>query len=86
MAERQLTFREALREALREEMSRDERVFLMGISMQFNIVNHVVDGLSEEFGADRCISTPIEELAKEGIQAEVIDLRTLIPFDQQICV
>jgi pyruvate/2-oxoglutarate/acetoin dehydrogenase E1 component len=80
MAERQLGFREALREALREEMRRDERVFLMGISMQFNIVNHVVDGLSEEFGADRCISTPIVEAGFTGaaIGAALTGMRPVV--------
>ena len=66
MSERQCTFREALREALREEMRRDERVFLMGISMRYNIVNHVVDGLYDEFGPERCISTPIVEAGFTG--------------------
>jgi pyruvate/2-oxoglutarate/acetoin dehydrogenase E1 component len=45
MSERQLTFREAIREALREEMKRDKRIFLIGIDMEnVNIINHVVDG------------------------------------------
>jgi acetoin:2,6-dichlorophenolindophenol oxidoreductase subunit beta len=66
MAERQLSFREAIREALREEMLRDERVFLIGIDMHHNIINHVVDGLSREFGTKRCISTPIVEAGFTG--------------------
>src|SRR5512135_423025 len=80
MAERQLSFREAVREALREEMRRDERVFLMGISMQFNIVNHVVDGLFEEFGAERCISTPIVEAGFTGaaIGADLTGMRPVV--------
>ena len=80
MAERQLSFREAVREALREEMRRDERVFLMGISMQFNIVNHVVDGLFEEFGAERCISTPIVEAGFTGaaIGAALTGMRPVV--------
>ena len=80
MAERQLTYREAVREALREEMRRDERVFLMGISMQYNIVNHVVDGLFEEFGAERCISTPIVEAGFTGaaIGAALTGMRPVV--------
>lgn len=80
ISERQLTFREALREALREEMKRDERVFLMGISMQFNIVNHVVDGLYDEFGAGRCISTPIVEAGFTGaaIGAALTGMRPVV--------
>ena len=67
MSERQLTFREAIREALREEMKRDERIFLIGIDMQnVNIINHVVDGLYQEFGPERMISTPIVEAGFTG--------------------
>ncbi len=66
MAGRELTLREAVREALREEMRRDERVFLIGIDMHRNIINHVVDGLYEEFGEGRCISTPIVEAGFTG--------------------
>ena len=80
MAERQLTFREAIREALREEMRRDERVFLMGISQQYNIVNHVVDGLYDEFGPERCISTPIVEAGFTGaaIGAALTGMRPVV--------
>ena len=80
MAERQLTFREAVREALREEMRRDERVFLMGISQQYNIVNHVVDGLYDEFGPERCISTPIVEAGFTGaaIGAALTGMRPVV--------
>ena len=62
----ELTFREAVRQALREEMRRDDRVFLIGIDMHRNIVNHVVDGLHEEFGERRCIPTPIVEAGFTG--------------------
>ena len=67
MSERQLTFREAIREALREEMKRDKRIFIIGIDMEnVNIINHVVDGLRDEFGAERMISTPIVEAGFTG--------------------
>ena len=80
MAERQLTFREAVREALREEMRRDERVFLIGISQRFNVVNHVVDGLYDEFGPERCISTPIVEAGFTGaaIGAALTGMRPVV--------
>ena len=80
MAERQLTFREAVREALREEMRRDERVFLMGISQRYNVVNHVVDGLYDEFGPERCISTPIVEAGFTGaaIGAALTGMRPVV--------
>lgn len=80
MAERQLTFREALREALREEMNRDERVFLIGIDMDLNIINHVVDGLAKEFGEERCISTPIVEagFTGAGLGAALTGMRPVV--------
>lgn len=80
MAARQLTFREALREALREEMMRDERVFLIGIDMGVNIINHVVDGLAGEFGEERCISTPIVEagFTGAGIGAALTGMRPVV--------
>lgn len=64
MAERQLSYREAIAEALREEMRRDEKVFVMGedvgvIGGAFGATK----GLYEEFGEDRIWDTPISETA-----------------------
>lgn len=63
MATRQITYREAVNEALREEMRRDERVFLLGedIADPHGGAYGVTPGLSTEFGEDRVIQTPISE-------------------------
>jgi len=60
---RQITFREALREAMSEEMRRDENVFLMGEEVaEYNGAYKVSQGMLEEFGPKRIIDTPISEL------------------------
>jgi len=68
---RRLTIVEALREALREEMRRDERVILLGedigIKGGFGGAFTVTLGLSEEFGSQRVLDTPISEAAIAGI-------------------
>jgi pyruvate dehydrogenase E1 component beta subunit len=68
---RRLTIVEALREALREEMRRDERVILLGedigIKGGFGGAFTVTLGLSEEFGSHRVLDTPISEAAIAGI-------------------
>ncbi len=59
---RRMTYREALRLAMREELSRDEHVFLMGEEVGvFNGSYKVSDGLLDEFGPDRVRDTPISE-------------------------
>jgi acetoin:2,6-dichlorophenolindophenol oxidoreductase subunit beta len=68
---RQLTMVEALREALREEMLRDERVVLLGedigVEGGFGGAFTVTLGLSEEFGHRRVMDTPISEAAIAGV-------------------
>lgn len=68
---RQLTYAEALREALREEMRRDETVFLIGedigIKGGFGGPFGVTLGLTEEFGSERVRNTPISESAIVGV-------------------
>jgi pyruvate dehydrogenase E1 component beta subunit len=60
---RSIAFREALREAMSEEMRRDERVFLMGEEVaEYNGAYKVSQGMLAEFGAKRIIDTPITEL------------------------
>jgi pyruvate dehydrogenase E1 component beta subunit len=60
---RQIAFREALREAMSEEMRRDDRVFLMGEEVaEYNGAYKVSQHMLEEFGAKRVIDTPISEL------------------------
>ena len=57
-----MTVREALRLALREELERDERVFLLGEEVGlFDGAYRVTEGLMEDFGADRVRDTPISE-------------------------
>jgi pyruvate dehydrogenase E1 component beta subunit len=60
---REIAFREALREAMNEEMRRDETVFLMGEEVaEYNGAYKVSQGMLEEFGERRVIDTPISEL------------------------
>lgn len=65
---RQIAFREALREAMNEEMRRDERVFLMGEEVaEYNGAYKVSQGMLAEFGPKRVIDTPISELGFTGV-------------------
>ncbi|WP_345070706.1 pyruvate dehydrogenase complex E1 component subunit beta [Hymenobacter fastidiosus] len=65
---RTIQFREALREALNEEMRRDPRVFLMGEEVgEYNGAYKVSQGMLDEFGPERVIDTPIAELGFAGI-------------------
>lgn len=68
MANRIIQFREALREAMSEEMRRDERVFLMGEEVaEYNGAYKVSQGMLTEFGPKRVIDTPISELGFTGV-------------------
>jgi pyruvate dehydrogenase E1 component beta subunit len=68
MAEKNLPMREALRQALREEMLRDERVFVMGEEVgAWQGTHRVTQGLLDEFGARRVKDTPISEMAIAGV-------------------
>lgn len=83
MAMREIAFREALREAMNEEMRRDERVFLMGEEVaEYNGAYKVSLGMLEEFGPRRVIDTPISELgfAGIGVGAAMNGLRPIIEF------
>ena len=78
-----LTYRDALNHALREEMQRDDRVFLMGEEVaQYNGAYKVSKGLLDEFGAMRVVDTPIAELgfAGIGVGAAMVGLRPIIEF------
>lgn len=80
---REIQFREALREAMVEEMRRDERVFLMGEEVaEYNGAYKVSQGMLDEFGARRVIDTPIAELgfAGIGVGAAMNGLRPIIEF------
>jgi pyruvate/2-oxoglutarate/acetoin dehydrogenase E1 component len=64
---RELSYAEAIREALRQEMQRDERVFIIGEDVGvYGGAFGVTLGLVEEFGAERVIDTPISELGIAG--------------------
>ena len=64
---RSIAFREALREAMNEEMRRDDRGFLMGEEVaEYNGAYKVSQGMLDEFGPKRVIDTPISELGFTG--------------------
>jgi pyruvate dehydrogenase E1 component beta subunit len=65
---KEVAFREALREAMQEEMRRDEKVFLMGEEVaEYHGAYKVSQGMLEEFGEKRIIDTPISELGFTGV-------------------
>ncbi len=83
MAEKNIPMREALRQALREEMLRDERVFVMGEEVgQWQGTHRVTQGLLEEFGKKRVIDTPISEMVIGGaaVGAAMAGLRPVAEF------
>lgn len=80
---REIAFREALREAMQEEMRRDERVFLMGEEVaEYNGAYKVSQGMLDEFGAKRVIDTPIAELGFTAIAVGAAQngLRPIVEF------
>jgi pyruvate dehydrogenase E1 component beta subunit len=80
---REIQYREALREAMQEEMRRDDTVFLMGEEVaEYNGAYKVSQGMLDEFGPDRVIDTPIAELGFGGIGvgAAANGLRPIIEF------
>ncbi|MEQ8245797.1 pyruvate dehydrogenase complex E1 component subunit beta [Fulvivirga sp.] len=80
---REIQFREALGEAMSEEMRRDEKVFLMGEEVaEYNGAYKVSQGMLDEFGPERVIDTPIAELgfAGVGVGAAMNGLRPIIEF------
>ena len=80
---REIQFREAVCEAMSEEMRRDERVFLMGEEVaEYNGAYKASKGMLEEFGEKRVIDTPISELGFAGIAvgAAMNGLRPIVEF------
>jgi pyruvate dehydrogenase E1 component beta subunit len=78
-----ITYRDALNQALREEMQRDDRVFLMGEEVAvYQGAYKVSKGLLQEFGEMRVVDTPITELgfAGVGVGAAMVGLRPVIEF------
>jgi pyruvate dehydrogenase E1 component beta subunit len=80
---REIQFREALREAMNEEMRRDPLVLLMGEEVaEYNGAYKVSQGMLDEFGPERVIDTPISELgfAGIGVGAAMNGIRPIIEF------
>lgn len=80
---REIQFREALREAMSEEMRKDPSIFLMGEEVaEYNGAYKVSQGMLDEFGPDRVIDTPIAELgfAGIGVGAAMNGIRPVIEF------
>jgi len=78
-----ITYREALNQAMCEEMQQDDRVFLMGEEVaEYNGAYKVSQGMLEKFGPKRVIDTPITELgfAGLGVGAAMTGLRPVIEF------
>ncbi|MGE3107893.1 MAG: alpha-ketoacid dehydrogenase subunit beta [Phycisphaerales bacterium] len=82
-ATKEVTFREALREAMSEEMRRDKRIFLLGEEVaQYNGAYKVSQGMLDEFGPQRIIDAPISENGFAGLAvgAAMYGLRPIIEF------
>jgi len=80
---REIQFREALREAMSEEMRKDDKIFLMGEEVaEYNGAYKVSQGMLDEFGEKRIIDTPIAELgfAGIGVGAAMNGLKPIIEF------
>jgi pyruvate dehydrogenase E1 component beta subunit len=80
---REIQFREALREAMSEEMRRDPKVLLMGEEVaEYNGAYKVSQGMLDEFGANRVLDTPISELgfAGVGVGAAMNGIRPIVEF------
>ncbi|MCA1686060.1 MAG: pyruvate dehydrogenase complex E1 component subunit beta [Planctomycetia bacterium] len=78
-----LQYREALRQAMVEEMERDDRVFLMGEEVaEYNGAYKVSQGMLDQFGPRRIIDSPISEegFCGIGIGAAMVGLRPIIEF------
>jgi len=79
----QITYREALNQALAEEMERDDSVFLMGEEVgEYDGAYKVSKGLLDRFGDFRVVDTPISELgfAGLGVGAAMVGLRPIVEF------
>jgi len=79
----EVTYREALNQALREEMERDPEVFLMGEEVaEYDGAYKVSKGLLDEFGPKRVVASPISELGFTGlgVGAAMVGLRPVIEF------
>lgn len=83
MSERIIAYREALREAMSEEMRTDDKIFLMGEEVaEYNGAYKVSQGMLDEFGPKRVFDTPIAELgfAGIGVGAAMNGLKPIVEF------
>ena len=83
MSERVIAFRDAVKEAMDEEMARDERVYLMGEEVaEYNGAYKASKGLLDKYGPDRIIDTPIAELGFAGVAvgSAMNGLRPIVEF------
>lgn len=81
MEQRKITYREAIGEAIKEEMTRDDRVFVMGEDLgRFGGTFGTTRGLYHEFGEERIKDTPISEtaIAGFGLGAALIGMRPIV--------
>ena len=79
----QIAYREALRQAMTEEMERDDRVFLIGEEVgEYNGAYKVSQGMLDKFGPRRVVDTPISEegFCGIGIGAAMVGLRPIVEF------
>ena len=76
---RQITYLQAIGEAMREEMRRDPRVFLMGEDIEANVFG-TATGFKEEFGADRLRDVPLSEAGFVGaaIGSAMVGMRPIV--------
>ena len=76
---REITFSVALREAIFEEMKKDQKVFLMGEDIRYSVWG-VTGGLNKEFGNDRVLHTPISEngFTSAGLGAALVGMRPVV--------
>ena len=78
-----IQFREAIAEAMSEEMRRDEKIFLLGEEVaEYNGAYKASQGMLDEFGPKRIIDTPIAELGFAGIAtgSAMNGLRPIVEF------
>src|SRR5262245_18768852 len=83
MATQLVEYREALRQAIDEEMTRDEKVFILGEEVaEYNGAYKVTKGLLAKWGPKRVIDTPISELGFTGLAvgAAMTGLRPIVEF------
>jgi pyruvate dehydrogenase E1 component beta subunit len=81
--DRKIQYRQALREAMSEEMRADDRVFLLGEEVaEYNGAYKVTEGMLDEFGPRRIIDTPISEAGFSGlgVGAAMYGLRPIVEF------